>query len=388
MITTNKFLIAVVCASAIILSSCSDNNNAVDPVDPIVNDVIAPASYAWTDANGNNTVSFSGQTTRLHQAAIICANMGSSDATFTELDEMFNLGEGFYDPSLDYNISGKKVANKTGAYSANSADILTMFNGWISEFTTDVVPAMVAGTPASAGVAGVLPDGTSTRELNAKGMELDQLFTKGLIGALCGDQIINGYLSEVKIGDDVDNVRSDEGGHTTMEHHWDEGYGYLYGLQSDQDMYDLDATNGDVLLYKYYVKGNFSDEQVAIYDAFKMGREAITMDAGNETPLHSDVKMAQADIVKTNISRIIVQKAYDYLHGAAEHLNAGGARDGDFFHGLSEGVGFVVSLQFTNSNFSYSDVNTMMETLSSGNGLWDVTATELEQMATQIQAAL
>jgi hypothetical protein len=173
-----------------------------------------------------------------------------------------------------------------------------------------------------------------------------------------------------------------------MEHHWDEGYGYLYGLQSDQDMYDLDATNGDVLLYKYYVKGNFSDEQVAIYDAFKMGREAITMDAGNETPLHSDVKMAQADIVKTNISRIIVQKAYDYLHGAAEHLNAGGARDGDFFHGLSEGVGFVVSLQFTNSNFSHSDVNAMMETLSSGDGLWDVTASELEQMASQIQAAL
>jgi hypothetical protein len=381
----NLLLIAFVCSFAILLSSCSDDSDSIDLI-PL--EVIAPNTYEWMDSNGDNTVSFGGQTTRLHQAAVICANMGSSDATFAALDEMFNLGEGFYDPSLNYSASGKKVANKTGAYSANSADVLAMFNGWITEFTTDVVPAMVAGTEASAGVAGVLPDGTSTRELNAKGMELDQLFTKGLIGALCGDQIINGYLSEVKIGDDVDNIRSDEGGYTSMEHHWDEGYGYLYGLQPVKGVYDVNNTNMDVLLYKYYAKSNFASEQVAIYDAFKMGREAITMDAGNDIPLYSDVKMAQADIVKTNISNIIIQKAYDYLSGAAEHLNAGGTRDGDFFHGLSEGVGFVVSLQFTNSNFSHSDVNAMMETLSSGDGLWDVTASELEQMASQIQAAL
>ena len=381
----NLFAIAFVCSFAFLLSSCSKDSESLDPT---LLEVISPESYEWMDENGANTVSFSGQTTRLHQAAIICSRMGKDDATFAEIDEMFNLGEGFYDESLNYSNSGKKVANKTGAYSANSVDVLAMFNGWITEFTNEVVPAMVAGTPATAGVAGVLPDGTSTRELNAKGMELDQLFTKGLIGALCGDQIINGYLSDIKIGDEVDNIRSDEGGYTSMEHHWDEGYGYLYGLQPVKGVYDVDNTNGDVLLYKYYVKSDFASEQVAIYDAFKMGREAITMDAGNNTPLYSDVKMAQADIVKTNISNIIVQKAYDYLHAAAEHLNAGGARDGAFFHGLSEGVGFVVSLQFTSSNFSYSDVNNMMETLSSEDGLWDVTASELEQMASQIQAAL
>jgi hypothetical protein len=34
--------------------------------------------------------------------------MGKDDATFTEIDEMFNLGEGFYDPTLNYSNSGKK----------------------------------------------------------------------------------------------------------------------------------------------------------------------------------------------------------------------------------------------------------------------------------------
>ena len=111
-----------------------------------------------------------------------------------------------------------------------------MFNGWITEFTSDVIPAMIAGTVAEPGVPGVLPDGSDMRELNAKGMELDQLFTKGLIGALCGDQIIYGYLSEIKIGDNVDNVRPESGGYTTMEHHWDEGY-YLF--TASPKVYDL-----------------------------------------------------------------------------------------------------------------------------------------------------
>ena len=305
---------------------------------------------------------------------------------------MFNLGEGYSDQSLNYSSSGKKVANKTGAYSANSSEIVAMFNAWITEFTSAVVPAMIAGTTASVGAAGVLPDGSSMRELNAKGMELDQLFTKGLIGALCSDQIINGYLSNIKIGDDVDNVREESGGYTTMEHHWDEGYGYLYGMQSDPATYDLDSTYGDVLLYKYYAKSNFSDIQGPIYDAFKTGREAITMDADNGgTNLYSDVKMREATIVKNHISHIIGQKAYDYLKGAAEHLEADGERNGDFFHGLSEGVGFVVSLQFTYNNgvpyFTHSKVNDMIATLSSGDGLWDITADELNQMASDIQTA-
>ena len=385
----NKTLITIISALAFILVSCSGDS---DPVEPVPADINPPVTFSWLDDNGEETVSFGGQTTRLHQAAIICSKMGSSDVTFSEIDEMFNLGEGFSDPALNYSNSGKKVSNKTGGYSANSTEILAMFNGWITEFTTDVVPAMVAGTTASSGVAGVLPDGTSTRELNAKGMELDQLFTKGLIGALCADQIINGYLSEIKIGDDVDNVRSDNGGYTTMEHHWDEGYGYLYGLQPNQGVYDLGVTNGDVLLYKYYVKSDFSDIQAPIYDAFKMGREAITMDASNGgTDIYSDVKMREATTIKNHISHIIGQKAYDYLKGAADHLDAGGDRNGDFFHGLSEGVGFVVSLQFTYNDgaphFSYSEVNSMLETLSNGNGLWDITSSELNQMASDIQAS-
>ena len=121
MIKLSQFWIAVVGSIAVLISSCSGDS---DPVEPIPMEVVAPDTYAWNDANGANTVSFGGQTTRLKQAAEICSKMGSDDATFAELDEMFNLGEGFSDQSLNYSSSGKKVANKTGAYSANSNEIV------------------------------------------------------------------------------------------------------------------------------------------------------------------------------------------------------------------------------------------------------------------------
>jgi hypothetical protein len=356
------------------ITACSTDDN-----DPILNVVNAPDSYEWLDVNGESTVSFSGQTTRLKQAAEICSMMGSSSAEYNALYDMFNAGEGFEDASLNYSVSGKNVAGKT-------VDV-DRFNALILEFTTDVVPVMIAGTPAEAGVAGVLDDDGSTRELNSKGMELDQVFTKGLIGALCGDQIINKYLSDSKIGDDVANTRPDEGGYTTMEHHWDEGYGYLYGMQADYTTYDVLNTNGDVLLYKYYAKSNFTDIQGPMFEAFKTGREAITMDADNGgTTLYSEEKMREADIVKGYVAHIIGQKAYDYLNGAAAHLEANGERDGAFFHDLSEGVGFVVALQAT-PQFTADQVAVMYNTLSEGNGLWDITADELNAMTSDIATA-
>ena len=54
--------------------------------------------------------------------------------------------------------------------------------------------------------------------------------------------------------------------------------------------------------------------------------------------------MREANTIKNHISHIIGQKAYDYLKGAADHLNAG-ERNGDFFHGLSGVIyGFICSL--------------------------------------------
>jgi hypothetical protein len=291
---------------------------------------------------------------------------------------MFNSGTGFTGDGLD--ASGKKLGNKTAAY--GSATVKGQFDDMITDFATNVVPNW--NVEAVAGTAGVHSTANRTVRVNAKGMEMNQCFAKGLIGALCVDQIANGYLSEVKIGDGVDNEdRTD--GHTTMEHHWDEGYGYLYGLEEDEALPALGAP-GDVLLNKYLKKVNESNEPGigdVIFDAFKHGRAAIVANA-------SDIKMDQADIVKENISKIIAYKAIDYLRGAAADLDAEAPDMADYFHGLSEGYGFVLSLQFTYNDagipyFSNDEVNAFLEALELGNGFWDRTSSELNAMADEIE---
>ena len=80
------------------------------------------------------------------------------------------------------------------------------------------------------------------------------------------------------------------------------------------------------------------------------------------------------------------------MEGGATALDNGDM--GGAFHDLSEGFGFVYSLQFThNPNlnapyFDRSEVMQMIEDLSnqSGNGFWDVSTTLLRSISSDIAA--
>ena len=79
-----------------------------------------------------------------------------------------------------------------------------------------------------------------------------------------------------------------------------------------------------------------------------------------------------------------------YLEAGATALDGGDM--GGAFHDLSEGFGFIYSLQYThNSNtnapyFSRNEVNDMLHDLmnASGNGFWDVSTTDLRTISTDI----
>ena len=119
-----------------------------------------------------------------------------------------------------------------------------------------------------------------------------------------------------------------------------------------------------------------------MYNAFKLGRQAIVDNC-------SEVRDAQAQIIKETLSLVVALKAEGYLRESA----AADALSPEYFHALSEGYGFILSLQFThNSNgmpyFSHEQVHTMLATLEAGNGFWDRTPAELIQMADDIAAAI
>ena len=115
-----------------------------------------------------------------------------------------------------------------------------------------------------------------------------------------------------------------------------------------------------------------------IYDAFVMGRAAIV--AKNYT-----VMDAQAKIIQINISKIIAQKAYDYLTAYVSEKTAG--KNADAIHSLSEGYGFIMSLQATNDGtgkpyFTATEVNAMLTKLDN---FWTVTNSDCTDMASQIK---
>ena len=375
--------------SSLFFMSCDkDDDPIVDP-EPTV----APATYTFL-RDGVTTVYYSGQSTRIAMGQEFISALKDESKTETQLDAMFDHQEGaadFSDPIL--NASSKNIRSKTAAsadlFSSNTTDataIKNQFDSWISEQVSDVFPYW--SDDASAGSAGKIQEagGGSTRYVNGKGLELNQAINKGLIGGLMADQMLNNYLGTAVLDAGTNTVDNDEKtlsdgkNYTTMEHKWDEGFGYLYGADNQENP----TLGADSFLNKYLarVEGDpdFQGIAATIYDAFKLGRAAIV---NNDYLTRDD----QVDIIRENISKVIAIRAIYYLQQGKANLGTDWA---SAFHDLSEGFGFVYSLQFTRkpgtnaAYFSTSEVNGFISTLTSGNGFWDITADQLDTMSNTI----
>ena len=388
--------------SITIMSCSSDDDNSISPVVPIIT---APATYSFS-RDLENTVSYTGQTTRIEMASQTASAIKDPLKTQAELDAMFSHIEGANDfedsedlTELELNSSSKNVKSKTAAsvdyFSSNttvSNALKADFDGYIGEQVQQVFPNW--GNVASAGNSGQLQEngGGSTRYINGKGLEYNQAFAKGLIGALITDQILNNYLSPsvLDAGDNIvnnDNDVLDEGkDYTTMEHKWDEAFGYLYGAEVDPQNNEP-VLGVDDFLNKYLAKveGDPSFAGIAgdIYDAFKLGRAAIV---GKNYTLRDE----QVSILREKISLIIAVRSVYYLQAGKRYLEENNPAKA--FHNLSEGYGFIFSLQFTripNTNSPYFDkpqVDGFIDQLMAGNGFWDLTSETLDQMSEQIAA--
>ncbi len=320
--------------------SCSDDDNDSS----VTSD--APATYKF-ERNSASTVSYSGQTTRLKQADELYSALNSATSTEAAMDLMFagdvnGQSAGFSDATL--NGTTKLIRSKTSAY-ANTAANRAIFDSWIAEFADDVAPNL--GGTASSGVAGDL----GGYQLNAVGQEIDQLFFKSLIGAFALDQIINNYITPSQLDsgtrrdDNTAGALEDGKNYTTMEHKWDEGFGYLYGQVADiESNFGLPAAGEATgnLLMKYFKKVEEVYEPgiaETVYNAFIEGRHAITI-------ADYAARDAAAATIKTELSKVIGYYAIHYLN---DYLSkAGSGNIAGAHHSISEGYGFIFSLQFTN----------------------------------------
>lgn len=388
-----KIALGLAALATLALTSCSndDDNNQV-----FTNNVTAPDTYTF-ERDGNSTVSFGGQTTRIQMAQEIVSGMVDPSNTEAILDNMFahvQDANDFSDANL--NASDKSVRSKIAAstdfYSANTTDannIKATFDLFIEEQVNTVFPNW--STTATAGVAGQLQQvgGGSIRYVNGSGLEYNQAFAKGVIGALMVDQMLNNYLSQ-SVLDEADNrannnasVLDGTNNYTTMEHKWDEAYGYLYGNEDNPAVPVYEADN---FLSEYVAKVNedpdFEGIALDIYNAFKLGRAAIVAK-------DYDLRDVQAQVIRGKISTVIGVRAIYYLQQGKANLDLDKA---SAFHALSEAYGFIYSLQFTRQPgtndpyFTKDEVQQMLDQLMLGDGFWDVTASSLDAISNTIAA--
>ncbi len=391
-----KYLIPMSFAVLSLFSACNSDDDNMDYDGSKINN---PTTYSF-ERNGESTVDFNGQSTRLAMGGELGVELKNPSKTSAALLAMFAHQEGesnFSDAAL--NASNKNIRSKTAAsvdyFSTNATDqalIRADFDKWINQQVDEVFPNW--NSPASAGVPGQIADGSSTRYINALGLEYDQMVIKGLIGALVVDQTLNNYLSPAVLDEgnnraDNDMMSVEDGkSYTTMEHKWDEAYGYVYGLNADPANPNADL-GADSFLNKYIGRvegdGDFSGIAKTIFDAFKLGRAAIVA-------RDYDLRDAQAEIVKKKISEIVGIRAVYYLQQAKPLLAQEVPAYGAAFHNLSEGYGFIYSLQFTNnpsSNapyFTKAEVDAFLSDLMDDgpNGLWDVKAAKLDAISVAI----
>lgn len=394
-----KSLLKVACVSgAFVLGSCSSDDDSTPPVD---NSVVAPATYVF-ERDGESSISFGGQTTRIAMAEAIISEMVNNESSEAILDAMYDHEEGSADfDDTDLNASDKSVRGKTAAssdyFSANTTDAAAIkadFDGWLAEQANVVFDRWAF--PAESGEAGVLQEagGGSNRYVNAKGLELNQAFAKSLIGALMADQAINHYTS-VAVLDEASNVADNDAGivaegkaYTNMEHKWDEAYGYLYGASDNTAEPNLTIGDDDSFLNKYIGRveddPSFTGIADEIYNAFKLGRAAIVAK-------DYDVRDEQAAIIKQKLSEVIAIRAVFYLQQGRNALDVDTIDYASAFHDLSEGFGFIYSLQFTRRSdsiapyFSRTEVLDLINDLiGETNGLWDVTPETLDTLSETI----
>lgn len=354
------------------------------------NSYVVPTTYTFTDTSSKSTVDFSGQKTRLIMLEQIGNLMGGIlPVKESTLLNMFD-GYGFSVDSLDN--SKKMLSDKTAAsidyFTGNLGeknDIIEAFKKQFkeAELTTNAnIEAMIYKP-------GYYMDNSKKRYFSANGLEPQQVFLKGMMGACLLDQSLNTYLSLTKLDggltkqNNTNRILTPGKNYTDMEHFWDEAYGYIFGN---------DNLNANPAVYKYWssyinqvdVDPDFSNVKENIVNAFIKGRAAIT----NKDYLTRDAQIA---IIKKEMSKVVAVRAVYYMNEGKSKLEIHNGKGA--FHALSEGYGFIWSLRFTQNPdtklpyFSKDEVKSLLDRLMGGaNGLYavDYLNTELTKIAQDI----
>ena len=324
-----------------------------------------PTTYAFTDENGNSTVSYSGQTDRLNQLSEMVVYMKTGNSAVIDaqvIKDMFANTNGDGNGNFSFSTT-KQLKNK-----CFSLDV-DMFEAWMDSIAGASVD--FANT-ASNGQAGVLSSGSSTYLFDENGVEYVQLIEKGLMGAVFLNQALNVYFGESKMSADNSTAVDPDGGkyYTEMEHHWDEAFGY-FGVETDfpnsipsQFWGKYCNAQDDNLNCNSHMMTNFLTGRAALSNGIMEDRDdAITA-------------------IRTEWETISAYQAMSYLDQAISFF---GNDDAKFLHVLSEAYAFAWNLRYSPETTrrmnptEHADLMAMFES-----NFWSMSVVELNQIKSTI----
>lgn len=328
---------------------------------------VIPTNYSFADADGNSTVDYAGQTERLNQLSEMVVLMKTGTSTVLsaqDIKDMFSNENGNGNGLFSF-TSTKQLEDK-----CFSLDV-PLFQTWMDAIA---LASQSNSTIASDGQAGVLSSGTSTYLFDANGREPVQLIEKGLMGAVFMHQALNEYLGDVKM--DVDNTSAVDPSagkyYTTMEHHFDEAFGY-FGV--DVDFPTVAAT-------RFW--GKYCNSQNAMLNSnndmmanFLKGRAAIS---GKEL---ADRDLAIAAI-RNEWEAISAYQAMAYIDEAIANFGIDNAK---FLHVLSEAYAFAWNLRYApveTRKMSTSEHSALMAQFPTN--FWSITIADLNAIKSTINA--
>ena len=316
-------------------ANAEKNENCEYDTATVVNYTV-PSTYTFTDAAGNNTVSYGGQTSRMDMLSemvtyLKTANGSNPSPATLNASTLLSMYDNSYTSWADTNLidNGKKLKNKTAL---NDAGVQSMFEDWMN-----------AAATAS-------PGDTSYSYLQSTtGLEWTQVIEKGLMGACFVSQMTSNYLAN--ISNDDNTVADDTSAgkyYTEMEHHWDEAYGYF----TDAIDYPVNGTNRFWGKYanKSYLEGNLGTA-TNISLAFRTGRAAIS--AGNITDA-----LAQKAIIVAEVKHMVAGMAIHYLNDAKGKI--GTSSQDAINHSMSEALAFIFGIQFVTDSPDMSTADIML----------------------------
>lgn len=362
----SMLLIATVLFASCAKKGCMDptaanyDSNAEKTDDNCDYSYTVPQNYEFTDENGNNTVSFTGQTARMDMLSEMVTYLKTANnnaAVTLDAAVLLSMYDNTYtnwdDSELDDN--GKQLKNKTAL---GDAGIQAMFEGWMT--------AAAAATPS-----------TNTSYLqDVSGLEWTQVIEKGLMSACFVSQMTSNYLGEISEDNNTEIIEGKY--YTEMEHHWDEAYGYF----TDAPDY---PTNGTNRFWGKYANKSYLEDNIGsatdIATAFRTGRAAIA--SGNIADA-----LYQAEIIKSESKQMVAGMALHYLNDVKAQVSSGGDQS-SINHSMSEALAFIYGIQFVTDSpdMSYTEVMSIVNQIEPSVAGISQNIMEINSIIDQVAAA-